>query len=891
MKSRNALKRTLTLGLRITGACVMMCLFATTDAEARKVKVDPSLPKKFTEGLDGPAIYRKETWRAKGPLGFTGYLPPAMGFKKAPEQEPEGGSDEESGDESNIGSDNEIQVDQVFENSPAHGKLQRKDIIVGIVEPKISGKIGTGIFEMDADKSLALAVTEAEKKNTPNRVVLRVFRPNTKTEMFQLSKKHKPQPRLVLSEPFGGEFIEDVVINLQPRGAFSETSPWNCEKSEALIGMHADWIVKDGLGDGYEDVIDALGLLATGEEKYIAVARDYARNKAKFCEKFDIMSDEKDAGNGTWWCAYNLLMLTEYHLLTGDREVLPGITALATYMAQGVSGVGTWSHGMAAVKLNGIYGPACAYGSMNQVSLVCGIGLLLSKKCGVENQYVNRALDLCLDFFKYYTDKGSIPYGEHSPREDSFDPNGRISVAAVLYDLAGLKREADFFTRLTLASHQNREGGHTGHYFGYLWGALGAARGGQEAAAAFSRSTRPYTELARRHDGSSHYQPMQSDNLKYDRWSDTGARLMQYCLPRKALHITGKSGTGASPLVGAELQTMLDAADFQPDPTYSVDQLKTALSHYLPMVRLAAAKELGMRNVDIVDEMIAVLSGSDNKYARYGALEALRCAGKESPKAFEAIFNVIETHEDWDLRFYAVKAFTRPNRYKGGNLLGTPPMQYADRLLKLATMKDEVNDSQGKLAAELAPVLFGENGVFARGRNIDKADRELRIAAIRSVIENPNGGARSVASSTYNHLPKEDIEELWGDIYQATIKPAPGGVMFSHGVRGSGIELMAKNHVKEGFDFAVWYTTELEGWGAYKRRNTSVHLAEYGQLAAGQIPWFESQAARDRKFASVIQKIKTTPAPELISIEKFIEEYEAEYPERVLDKKYRWWEK
>jgi hypothetical protein len=53
------------------------------------------------------------------------------------------------------------------------------DVILGVVEPKIPGMIEGPDFTVDANKALTAAIMEAERNDTPNRIVLKVWRPET----------------------------------------------------------------------------------------------------------------------------------------------------------------------------------------------------------------------------------------------------------------------------------------------------------------------------------------------------------------------------------------------------------------------------------------------------------------------------------------------------------------------------------------------------------------------------------------------------------------------------------------------------------------------------------------------------------------------------------------
>ena len=88
-------------------------------------------------------------------------------------------------------------------------------------------------------------------------------------------------------------------------------------------------------------------------------------------------------------------------------------------------------------------------------------------------------------FFGYFVDKGAIPYGEHAPWP-YHENNGKNALCALMFGAMGDKpKETEFFARMATAGYSNREFGHTGQGFAYLWSALGAAVGGPETAAAF----------------------------------------------------------------------------------------------------------------------------------------------------------------------------------------------------------------------------------------------------------------------------------------------------------------------------------------------------------------------------------------------------------------------
>jgi hypothetical protein len=113
----------------------------------------------------------------------------------------------------------------------------------------------------------------------------------------------------------------------------------------------------------------------------------------------------------SWNLAYMNILMCEYYLITGEKEVLPAIKACASRIIEGRSGVGTWGHSMRMP--NQVF--AAGYGSMNQIGLTLTISLILTQKCGVQVKDLDKAVKQSLDFFRYFAEKGGIPYGDHTP--------------------------------------------------------------------------------------------------------------------------------------------------------------------------------------------------------------------------------------------------------------------------------------------------------------------------------------------------------------------------------------------------------------------------------------------------------------------------------------------
>ena len=130
-----------------------------------------------------------------------------------------------------------------------------------------------------------------------------------------------------------------------------------------------------------------------------------------------------------------------------------------------------------------------------------------------------------------------------SPWLETHDDNGKCGAGAVMFDLLGNARGAEFFSRMTTASYGcERDLGHTGNFFNLLWAMPGVARSGPQATGAWMREFAWYYDLARRWDGTFVYQgePMAIEDNKYRTGTATGAYLLAYAMPLRKIYLTGK---------------------------------------------------------------------------------------------------------------------------------------------------------------------------------------------------------------------------------------------------------------------------------------------------------------------------------------------------------------
>jgi len=716
-------------------------------------------------------------------------------------------------------SSRQILITAVDKASPADGVLEVGDVILGA---------GGAVFTQDARKSLGRAITRAEGASG----------------LLKLIRWRKGRR-------------QSVQIKLAAMGSYSPTAPQACGKSQRILAAACRHIAKNLKRTGLSEKINALGLLAAGDARYAGLLQDFARRAAPSDLKLKLHAS---SGKAAWIWGYTNLFLTEYHLATGDTRVLPAIRQYSMNIARGQSAVGTWGHGMAWPELNGgaINGRLGGYGALNQAGLICHMSLVLARKCGVKDHAVRRAIDRANTFFEFYVSKGSIPYGDHRPGWTVHDDNGKNSIAAITFDLQDRRPAARFFSRMTVASYGERERGHTGNYFSFLWGPLGANRSGPRAAAAFLKELRWYYDLARRPDGSFVYQGAPAGRDKYHRWDCTGPYILAYALPLKKLYITGKGTNKANELTGSELSEVIAAGrgfnswdmGIGRYRGMSAEKLFECLRSWSPAVRHRAAQALaGRKDANPIPKLLNMLGGSDPG-ARYGACQAFAALRRRAAPAVGALRRALSDDDVW-LRIQASYALASI----GGDARDAIP-----DMLKLAVRDDDRNDPRRFTQRYLSFCLFYPGGALRmRGliaHSLDGVDRQLLYAAVKKLLANDDGRARGAVGSVYRNLTYKEVKPLLKAVCRAIVEPSPSGVMFSGGIRLRGLELLARHRIAEGIPLCM-RIMKLEGWGRNNRiRGCLRILAGYGGAAKsviGELKEFKRKLGGNRRQARMMK--------------------------------------
>jgi len=698
----------------------------------------------------------------------------------------------------------QIAITKVESNSPADGIFAVGDVILGV---------GGKPFSYDPRTEMGKALTLAESEAGQGKLSLTRWRAGSTAE---------------------------IVVKLQVLGTYSATAPYNCPKSKRILEQGCKDLAKQMADPSYakrQDPIprslNALAMLASGDPDYLPLIKKETKWAANY----------KTEGMATWYYGYVMMFLSEYKIATGDDSVMPGLTRLALEAANGQSAVGSWGHGFA--KPDGRLG---GYGMMNSPGLPLTISLVMAREAGVKDPALDLAIERSAKLLRFYIGKGAIPYGDHSPWIENHEDNGKCGMAAVLFNLLGESKGAEFFSRMSVASHgSERDTGHTGNFFNILWAMPGVAMSGPQASGAWmSEFGTWYYDLARGANGNFlHQGPPEPEEDSFAGWDSTGGYLLAYAMPLKKLYLTGKKPDAVPQLDAAATQSLIldgrgwnnkDRKSFY--DALSEEQLLERLRSWSPVVRERAAMATGRRKNALVTPLVEMLD-SPNIDARYGACQGLIFLRSRGAPAVDALQKTL-AHQDLWLRIKAAEALAA---------IGAPAMKAVPQLLELLAQVDVKNDPRGMQQRYLSFSLFERDGML--GQSLEGVDRPALYKAVRAGLKNEDGRARGSIGSVYRYLSLEEIKPLLPAIHEAIVKPAPSGEMFADGIRVEGLRLLSQHHIEEGMNALVKYTRDQNPWESQIRTPELMKiLLTYGTHAKGVIPELTKVAnffAKDEK--------------------------------------------
>jgi HEAT repeat protein len=694
----------------------------------------------------------------------------------------------------------QILVTHVGAASPAEGFLEVDDVILGI---------GGERFGDDARKGFALAIQDAEREERGGRLRMTVWRAGR---------------------------VREIEIQLRVLGTYAATAPFECAKSRQILEDACRSLEQEPLEPGIGGAVTGLALLATGKAQYLPRVRELAH-------AIGPRTLTIPPHMGSWHLGYCTLFLAEYYLLTSDSAVLPAIEQYTLALAKGQGRYGTFGHGLVPPGPDGeLHGSVPPYGPVNAAGLVANLALVMGRKCGLQHPVIDQAIERASNFFRYFVDKGAIPYGEHEPWPHH-ENNGKNAMAAVFFAAQGERTaEARYFAKMCTAAFKDREAGHTGQGFSYLWGVPGANAGGPRAAAGFFREAAWHLDLVRRNDGSftydggEQYGPGRTHDdtyggrSSYYGLSPTATYVLAYALPRKALIITGKDAHQANWLSDTDVAEAITAGRFDLDrKTRTATELVAALGSWSPVVRSWAAEELAGRptSASLVPELMALAEGENVRLAQ-GACETL---GRMKHAEALPVFIRLLSHDDRWLRFKAAAAL----RTMGGDArpVVREMLEVVARTaepIEPIVWKDPVQLTHGQLAT----ALFKSPLTDA----LREADREVLYPAVRTIAGNADGMARATLREFFeNRLTVEDVYALGPAIFAAVQSSSPADTMFANEIRMGGFRALVKYDFQEGAEAGVILAQTQGGHGSERRTGEIMkELVRYGAAAKGVLP-------------------------------------------------------
>ncbi len=719
----------------------------------------------------------------------------------------------------------QIAITKVEKGSPADGILAVGDVILGV---------GGRPFSYDPRTEFGKALTVAESEAGGGKLSISRWRAGKS---------------------------EDIVVKIPVLGSYSATAPFDCTKSQRILDLGCKTLAeKVAKPSEHQDAIvrslNALALLASGDARYLPLVKSEAEWAASFT------SDSMQ----TWHYGYVMLLLAEYVMATGDPSVMPGLRRPALEAARGQSAVGSWGHGFAVPD-----GRLGGYGMMNSPGVPLTIALVMAREAGVKDPAVDLAIERSAKLLRFYIGKGAIPYGDHHPWIQNHDDNGKCGMAAVLFNLLGEAKGAEFFSRMSVASHgPERDTGHTGNFFNILWAMPGVAQSGSNATGAWMNEFGGwYFDLARRWDGTfPHQGPPEPENDSYEGWDATGGYLLAYAMPLKKIYLTGKRPGITSQLDTAAAQSLInDGRGWSAKDRHSAydklseGELLERLGSWSPVVRERAAIAVARRKDAPIPALLKMLE-SPSLESHYGACQAFAALRKRGAPAVDALRKTLVERDLW-LRIKAADALAG---------IGAPAMQAVPQLLELLAQVDTQNDPRGMQQRYLAFALFDTNGEHGDGmlsRSLAGVDREALYKAVRAGLKNQDGRARGAIGSVYRNLSTDEIKPLLPAIHQAVVEPAPSGEMFADSIRVEGLRLLAKHHIAEGISACVKYTRDQNPWDSQERTPELMKvLLSYGAHAKAVIPELTKIAdyfAKDEKdFPPELMRMKAKCVRETI---------------------------
>ena len=376
---------------------------------------------------------------------------------------------------------NSFIVKYIFKESPAVGRLKLDDEIIGVFGKPFTAHRFTGGHGYEGPiMEFGEAIEKAEGRDG----------------------------KLVLNLRNGSD-MKDVTIDLEKLGSFSATFPYKCKKSALIrakaLKYFADHPESRG-GQPHTRSAVTLALLTSDDPQQHAMGKEMAQKWS---------GQSPGPGTWTWDLSYQLITLSEYHLMTQDTSVLPMIKTVVDYLekAQYSGHILVWGpkgdkhlekHEYAKVDAaqqlyNGGFGhtpytPGAGrngYGPMQYTTILAVTAWQLAGRCGVDAK--PDSIKRAMEFIHRGTNAaGYVAYGGEFTlnaglvdavawKNSSGGENyvGRTGAAIIAHKLSPeFADSADYLVKYRSYAKKavkSMPDGHADSNLGIFWGLMGAA--------------------------------------------------------------------------------------------------------------------------------------------------------------------------------------------------------------------------------------------------------------------------------------------------------------------------------------------------------------------------------------------------------------------------------
>jgi HEAT repeat protein len=691
----------------------------------------------------------------------------------------------------------QVLVEATLKGSPAEGKFQKGDVILGMNGKKFvaGGHLG---------QLIGKAIIEAEREVNGGKISFQVWRDKNYIKRYGKkdvsgvdiddlfdkargdntlyewkSEKSRDREAKGFDEfPILPSTFE-VALTIRTFPEYSDTAPYDCPKTNQILEEAWKVLEKRFVADpgkprsGRGGMLEAIALVASGKPEHRKIVHDWVRSKnAKQWHPptepiGTLFEPGKGKGYQSWHMGFTGLNCALYYEATGDDFVLPALRKFAIETAMGQSAGGSWGHRFAYPDFNGgeLHRMNPHYGAINAAGNRCFYLITLARELGVQHPEIDQAIELSHKFFGSYVDQGAIPYGDMSAASTD-DSNGKNTGIAFSMKLLGDKYGAKYFAMMSSHCAFTRRGGHGADYHGN-WSSWAATMCGPQVRIYNERNLRWRRTLCRMFDGRFVYHsPTGYQGALRD---PTATEILHQAAPLKQTLITGKDPDEDLYPTKQEMKQLLSSAraqfndpllikiDGTPWRERSTDEVFEMVNIFKPKVRGLVAKELAKRfkagEKEIVPRLVKLLESKDARF-RDGACRGLHACGTDAVLAnLSTVIKLLDDPMDF-VRITAVKAISKNTDAEDTQLA----------MLK-ATVDEPKAVGANSVQTSTQLALFGKDNKLANTPFDSDFDEELVHQALEELIQlDPISNGSAFLPSRLKVWNKDTVVKIAGPL-------------------------------------------------------------------------------------------------------------------------------